>query len=348
MQKPIQEKTPKIIAESPKSRYVCYNDVIGRGAYKIVYRAYDKHNGIEVAWSMIRLGGLKESEITLIMKELKMLKDLSPQNEYIINFHNAWLDDDGTNIVIITELAMSGTLKDYILKINDKINMRVIKKWCYQILEGISFLHDQHIAHRDLKCNNIFYNSNTGKIILGDFGLAKHKQTQFHSIIGTPEYMAPEMYDGVYDEKIDIYAFGMCFLEMITKKIPYGDCGGVGTVFKKVTDGIKPEILNTVKNEKAKILIERCISINPCDRPTAKDLLIDPFFNVITQEDNEDDLVEEEIKDEKDYDVLVGLTENLSLSGTTSPLTFLSDNDSDELILQPFEETEEIDEIEPK
>jgi WNK lysine deficient protein kinase len=281
-----------VIAKSPTGRYVCYNDVVGRGAYKIVYRGYDKYEGKEVAWNMVKLGHLNDLEMNMIIDEVMLLKTLSPQNKYIINFHNAWIDDDHSQLHFITGLALSGTLKKYIERI-DHINMRVIKKWCKQILEGINFLHQQHIAHRDLKCNNIFINSNTGDILIGDLGLAKKRYTQFHSTIGTPEYMAPEMYEEetAYDEKVDIYSFGMCFLEMITKKTPYSECTGLGNILKKVTSGCKPLALQTVKNAAAKEILEQCLKSNPTERPSAAQLLEMNFFNTIVDEDNDTDLV---------------------------------------------------------
>ena len=76
------------------------------------------------------------------------------------------------------------------------------------------------MIHRDLKCDNIFINETTGEIKIGDFGLASEEKTA-HSIIGTPEYMAPEIYTNNYDYRVDIYAFGMSVLEMITGRFPY-------------------------------------------------------------------------------------------------------------------------------
>jgi len=280
------------IAESPDSRYVCFNDVVGKGAYKIVYRAYDRQQGIDVAWNSINISSLEDSEQQLVIDEVMMLKELSPQCKYIIDFQNAWQDHD--NVIFITELALSGTLKQYIIQRKDNINLRVIKRWCKQILEGLQFLHEQHIAHRDIKCNNIFYNCNTGNIIIGDFGLAKQRVNALHSVIGTPEYMAPEMYeDNGYDEKVDIYAFGMCMLEMITKEVPYKECGGVGHIYKNVSQGIKPECIKNVKNETAKQLILECLHYDPKQRPSAKDLLQDPFFIFVTTEDDDLNLTKE-------------------------------------------------------
>ena len=74
--------------------------------------------------------------------------------------------------------------------------------------------------------------------MIGDLGLSKRlwEGTQM-SIAGTPEFMAPEIFaNGVYDEKVDIYAFGMCVLELITKKVPYSECHSIKEIYVKVTN----------------------------------------------------------------------------------------------------------------
>ena len=57
--------------------------------------------------------------------------------------------------------------------------------------------------------------------------------------------MAPEMYDEHYDEAVDVYAFGMCMLEMSTSEYPYAECMGPAQIYKKVTNGIPPQCLGT-------------------------------------------------------------------------------------------------------
>jgi WNK lysine deficient protein kinase len=279
-----------VIDTSPKGRYLCFNDILGRGAYKIVYRGYDKQNGIEVAWNTVSMIGLCEGEQNSIIKEINLLKELSPQSPNIINFHNAWMNVEKCTIVIITEIALSGTLYDYIKRIGT-INMRVIKKWCIQILKGLDIMHEQHVAHRDLKCNNIFISSNTGTVYIGDFGLANRSHTNFHSVIGTPEYMAPEMYEEKYDEKVDIYAFGMCILEMITKEIPYYECTAFGQIWRKVSNGVLPLSVDKIKNLGAKMIIMMCINKDPRKRPSAVELLQDDFFTIITDNDDDENLI---------------------------------------------------------
>jgi WNK lysine deficient protein kinase len=281
---------PTIIDKSPMGRYMCFKEILGRGAYKIVYRAYDTHNGIEVAWNSISIQMMNENDQKIIIKEINMLKELSPHNNFIVKFFNAWINPEKKVIVFITEIALSGTLFDYIKKIN-KINMRVIKKWAHQILDALAFLHERNIAHRDLKCSNIFINSNTGNIMLGDFGLATKGYSTFHSILGTPEYMAPEMYEKAYNEKVDIYAFGCCLIEMITKEVPYSECESFAQIYRKVSRGELPEGIYQIKSSKAKNLITQCLVTDPEKRPTAQQLLKDPFLNILEVGDNDDTLV---------------------------------------------------------
>lgn len=101
-------------------------------------------------------------------------------------------------------------------------------------------MHSQEphpIIHRDIKSDNIFIDSNDGMIRIGDLGLATFlsNDAPAGSVLGTPEYMAPEIFQGEYSTKIDIYAFGMTLLEICTLEVPYLECkGNPGKVYKKV------------------------------------------------------------------------------------------------------------------
>ncbi|XP_023256799.1 BCL-6 corepressor-like protein 1, partial [Seriola lalandi dorsalis] len=115
---------------------------------------------------------------------------------------------------------------------------KVLRSWCRQILKGLHFLHTRTppIIHRDLKCDNIFITGPTGSVKIGDLGLATLKRASFaKSVIGTPEFMAPEMYEEHYDEAVDVYAFGMCMLEMATSEYPYSECQNAAQIYRKVT-----------------------------------------------------------------------------------------------------------------
>ena len=80
----------------------------------------------------------------------------------------------------------SGTLKTYLRRFK-KINQRVLKSWCRQIIKGLHFLHTRSppVIHRDLKCDNIFITGPTGSVKIGDLGLATLKNKSFaKSVIG--------------------------------------------------------------------------------------------------------------------------------------------------------------------
>ncbi|KAF7484352.1 Hypothetical predicted protein [Marmota monax] len=209
-----------------------------------------------------------------------MLKGLQHPN--IVRFYDSWESTvKGKKcIVLVTELMTSGTLKTY-LKRFKVMKIKVLRSWCRQILKGLQFLHTRTppIIHRDLKCDNIFITGPTGSVKIGDLGLATLKRASFaKSVIGTPEFMAPEMYEEKYDESVDVYAFGMCMLEMATSEYPYSECQNAAQIYRRVTSGVKPASFDKVAIPEVKEIIEGCIRQNKDERYSIKDLLNHAFF----------------------------------------------------------------------
>ncbi|XP_037925514.1 serine-rich adhesin for platelets-like isoform X3 [Hermetia illucens] len=268
------------IGVSPCGRFFKYNKEVGRGSFKTVFRGLDTQTGVAVAWCELLDKKVNKAERMRFREEADMLKKLQHPN--IVRFYNYWETSVAKkkNIVLVTELMLSGTLKSYLRRFK-KINPKVLKSWCRQILKGLHFLHSRSppIIHRDLKCDNIFITGTTGSVKIGDLGLATLKNRSFaKSVIGTPEFMAPEMYEEHYDEAVDVYAFGMCMLEMATSEYPYNECSGPAQIYKKVVSGIKPQSFDKVENPEVREIIERCIQLNKADRPSCKDLLNSEFF----------------------------------------------------------------------
>lgn len=117
------------------------------------------------------------------------------------------------------------------------------------------------------------------QVKIGDLGLATivGKSHAAHSLIGTPEYMAPELYEENYTELVDIYSFGMSLLEMATCEIPYSECDSLVKIYKKVTTGVMPLAMDKLTHPDLKAFIQRCVG-QPRRRPSAADLLKDPFL----------------------------------------------------------------------
>ncbi|CAG5958646.1 unnamed protein product [Menidia menidia] len=245
---------------------------------------------------------LTKAERQRFSEEVDMLKGLQHPN--IVRFHDSWKSTmKGQKcIILVTELMTSGTLKTYLKRFKE-MKLKLLQRWSRQILKGLHFLHTRTppIIHRDLKCDNIFITGPTGSVKIGDLGLATLKSASFaKSVIGTPEFMAPEMYEEKYDEAVDVYALGMCILEMATSEYPYSECQNAAQIYRKVTSGIKPDSFYKVKVPELKEIIEGCIRMIKDERYTIQDLLDHPFF----QENNgvhvelaeEDDTVKSGLK----------------------------------------------------
>ncbi|URD88140.1 serine threonine-protein kinase [Musa troglodytarum] len=242
---PADSDAEPFVEVDPTGRYGRYDDLLGTGAVKRVYRGFDQEEGIEVAWNQVRLRSF--------------IHDQQMQGRIFAEYRNR----------------------------HRHVSLKALKKWTRQILLGLEHLHNREpcIIHRDLNCSNVFINGNVGQVKIGDLGLAAavEKSHVAHSVLGTPEFMAPELYEEEYTEQVDIYSFGMSVLEMVTREIPYSECDNVAKIYRKVTTGVRPAAMAKVKDPEVRAFIERCLG-RPRARPSASELLNDPFFHGIDED----------------------------------------------------------------
>jgi hypothetical protein len=127
--------------------------------------------------------------------------------------------------------------------------------------------------------------------------------------------MAPELYDESYDQTVDIYAFGMCMLEIFTKEVPYRECSNPAQIYKKVTSGVEPESLNRIRSLEARDFIRQCLGGPDGNdgfiRPSATELLNHLF---LAQKDDDDSQV---LVDPPMMEVVI--PEGPALSAITAP-----------------------------
>ncbi|KAG9395687.1 Protein kinase domain [Carpediemonas membranifera] len=263
-------------------RYEKYSDsLFGVGRFKTVYRAFDHEEGIEVAWNEIQVAEKSDEEIKRLLSEIEIISSI--EHPSIINFYDAWKSDDGNQVVFITEAMTSGTLTEYIKRVTrvKAIRPHVVKRWCRQVLSGLDYLHKHNptIIHRDLSCANIFINGNNGEVKIGDLGLSTYLTgSNTSTSIGSPGFMAPELYEGPYDERVDIYSFGMCVLEMVTGQVPWAECTNTVQIYNRVINDEKPDVFDTIPPGPFRSMIELCLMPQSA-RPTAAELLASHFLD---------------------------------------------------------------------
>ncbi|KAJ7964310.1 putative Kinase [Quillaja saponaria] len=268
------------VETDPTGRYGRFGDILGKGAMKTVYKSIDQVLGIEVAWNRVKLNEVlrRPEDLQRLYSEVHLLSTL--KHESIIRFYTSWIDIDQKTFNFITEMFTSGTLREYRKKYKH-VGIQAVKRWARQILQGLVYLHghDPPVIHRDLKCDNIFVNGHLGQVKIGDLGLAAilRGSQSAHSVIGTPEFMAPELYEEDYNELVDVYSFGMCVLEMLTSEYPYSECTNPAQIYKKVTSAKLPAAFYRIEDLEANQFIGKCL-VNAQNRVSAKELLLDPFL----------------------------------------------------------------------
>jgi len=322
-----------IVETSPNGRYQRYDEKLGEGSSKKVWKAFDTEDGRIVAWNCAKYEPLDSEDESKVKNEILILKTL--RHPHIITLYDFWHDPKNHRFCFITDIMTDGTLRDFMGKVG-QVNLSVIKNWSRQILSALHYLHSRSppVIHRDLKCYNIFVSSATGTIRIGDFGLSALKEDDYLSgMVGTPEFMAPEIFNERYTEKVDTYAFGMCLLEMVTGVTPYEEClNNPYKVWKAIKNGVKPQSLGHIKDLTVASIIEICLQ-DEVQRPTAEDLIAMPFFHTLCPEDSNPVELEALIPNERPVSPQAG-TEPLS-PDTLSPDTLSPDTLSPNALSQP-------------
>jgi len=104
-----------------------------------VYRGVDTETGREIAWNVVNLRRLSKIDRIRIKSEIDLIKKLQHQN--IIHFISAWINKEKEQVVFITEIITGGSLRKYVKKIKN-IKLKVIKRWCREVLDGLVYLHE--------------------------------------------------------------------------------------------------------------------------------------------------------------------------------------------------------------
>ncbi|KAL5554636.1 hypothetical protein UlMin_042037 [Ulmus minor] len=252
-------------------------DLLGRGSFGSVYKGIAE-DGFFFAVKEVSLldeGSRGKQSINQLEQEIALLSQFKHEN--IVQYYDTCKDE--SKLYIFLELVTEGSLQSLYQKFI--LGDTQVSAYTRQILQGLKYLHDQDIIHRDIKCANILVDAN-GSVKLADFGLAKAtKLNDVKSCKGTPFWMAPEvvnMKKQGYGLLADIWSLGCTVLEMLTRKIPYSELEGMQALYR-IGKGVLPSVPDSLSND-ARDFILKCLQVNPDARATAVELLNHSFVKI--------------------------------------------------------------------
>ncbi|KAH7658149.1 Non-specific serine/threonine protein kinase protein [Dioscorea alata] len=251
-------------------------DEIGKGAYGRVYKGLDLENGDFVAIKQVSLENIPQEDLNIIMQEIDLLKNLNHKN--IVKYLGSLKTK--THLHIILEYVENGSLANIIKPTKfGPFPETLVAFYITQVLEGLVYLHEQGVIHRDIKGANILM-TKEGRVKLADFGVAtklNEADLNTHSVVGTPYWMAPEVIEmsGV-SAASDIWSVGCTVIELLTCVPPYYDLQPMPALFRIVQD-LHPPIPDGFSPDFTDFL-HQCFKKDAMQRPDAKTLLLHPWI----------------------------------------------------------------------
>ncbi|RMB88312.1 hypothetical protein DUI87_35324 [Hirundo rustica rustica] len=227
---------------------------------------------MQVAIKKINVQTLKRKKVTV--NEIMVMK--RNRNPRVVSYLDSYLVHE--QIWLVMEYMDGGTLYDVIRM--TKIYEDDIATLSRECLQGLEFLHSNHVMHRDVKSLNILLRTD-GSVKLADFGFSAQltpKQSRRSSVIGTAWWMAPEVVEGQpYGPKVDIWSFGIVGIEMVEREVPYKNESPLSTQLLIATQGIpelrQPKLLSPLLRD----FLSCCLQRDERRRWCAKELLQHPF-----------------------------------------------------------------------
>ncbi|XP_013815143.2 mitogen-activated protein kinase kinase kinase 19 [Apteryx mantelli] len=259
-------------------------EVLGKGAYGTVYCGLTSQGQL-IAVKQVVLDTsdqlTTEKEYQKLQEEVDLLKTLKHIN--IVTYLGTCLED---NIVsIFMEFVPGGSISSIINRFGP-LPETVLCKYTKQILQGVAYLHDNCVVHRDIKGNNVMLMPN-GIVKLIDFGCAKRlawaslngtHSEMLKSVHGTPYWMAPEVInESGYGRKSDIWSVGCTVFEMAMGKPPLASMDRIAAMFYIGTHrGLMPSLPDRFSRT-AVDFVHACLTRDQHERPSALQLLEHPF-----------------------------------------------------------------------
>jgi len=247
---------------------------IARGGMSEVYLACDEQTQERVAIKVVH--DSDSEHFARFQREIKMLNKLA--HEYILPIieygrHGSWY-------YCVMPYIEHGTLRKRLAQ--GPLSEDEADKILQQLASALQFAHDHGILHRDIKPSNILLQED-GHVYLADFGLAKEmgevsEITQIGCLIGTPEYMAPELAEQPATPSSDIYALGIILYQMLTGQVPFKGKTPISIYWKQIKEQpVPPSVLNPSISYDVEQVILKALEKNPARRFTTVQGMVEAY-----------------------------------------------------------------------
>ncbi|KAI9474704.1 Pkinase-domain-containing protein [Coemansia mojavensis] len=243
-------------------------ELVGRGAYGVVYRGQDVETGQTVAIKILNLDN--EEDFSDMQREINLLSQV--HSPHIAQYYGSFIES--SRMWIIMEYASGGSIHK--LMQAGPVEEKYTSSIMYGVLLALNYLHSSGIMHRDIKAANILV-TDEGVVQLCDFGVARQvmqASAKSYSFVGTPYWMAPEVIQKgqVYDFKADIWSLGITAYEIATGVPPYADEDPKRALFLIPRKGPK-QLSPEQAGKEMRDFVAKCLEVDVTKRPTAHELL---------------------------------------------------------------------------
>eukprot|EP00939_MAST-03C_sp_MAST-3C-sp1_P002001 g2001.t1 len=247
---------------------------LGRGSYGLVKKMRFLESDQLCAVKVIPLGRGKGVNHEELVREINILKKC--KNLYVTSYVHSYFRQQTREIWIAMEYCEGGSLSDIMRAVDGVFYEGSIRKVAAAVLQGLVYLHEKRIIHRDVKCANILVTARGG-IKLADFGVSACLDRTLgkrHTRTGTPLWMAPEIItNDAYDFKADVWSLGISCIEMAEGRPPRHELSTFRALF--AIPRAPPPTLAEPKawSTEFSTFLETCLVKDPRVRPPAKMLV---------------------------------------------------------------------------
>lgn len=237
---------------------------IGEGFYSIVFKGYMEAKKEYVAVKELKAKNLYAKDLEVYQRELAIISSCS--HPCLLKFIGA---TDSYPYWIVSELLTGSSLFSDIRSKSISATDRVIA--AFDIARGMKYLHSRHIIHRDLKSLNVLLDDKK-RIRICDFGLSKRVDDEtvvMTSNLGTPHWMAPELFSNSYDNKIDVYSYAIVMWEIAMMTQPYSNMKPPAIAVQVSAGKLRPPVPtgNGISDDYKRLMTD-CWKQNPSERPS--------------------------------------------------------------------------------